>query len=124
MLSLSFSLLLSQMKVVAVVLVFFTTALCTVYGRPTGAPSAACENLMPQHGSFTPQDGTSPFILDLSPFECPSNSSTYLYMPGNTYTRTYVTTNVDNLDEHNIVLAIEHNNYVDASFNVNRNVTL
>ena len=86
---------LHQMKgnVVLLLLVVVVTA---VYGMPSGAPLQACEDLMPQHGS-DPQMSTSPYQIDLSPFnvsrymDYSNNYTGYWYKPGETYTCKFAT---------------------------------
>ena len=49
--------------------------------RSAGAPSAACNDLTPQHFNAE-QTGNNPWMIDISSF---SNGSGYYYIPGNTY---------------------------------------
>ena len=71
------------MKVVLLLLVLLTASLVAVNALPGGAPLGACESLTPGHGS-NPQQGPSPFSIDMSPF---GNESHYYYIPGYQYTR-------------------------------------
>ncbi|KAM9810616.1 putative defense protein Hdd11 [Neosynchiropus ocellatus] len=38
-------------------------ALCLVHGYPTGAPTGACEDMMPRHAGVTPQQSPPPYTL-------------------------------------------------------------
>ena len=58
-----------------------------VKGRPEGASPAACgmtTDIVPDHAGNSPSDTPFPYSVDLSDF---TNGQ---YIPGNTYTSTYV----------------------------------
>ena len=76
---------LTKMKAILMVLVLSAT-LVALQGRPDGAPLAACDNLTLGHG-VAPQTSESPFTINMTQFEDPSDSSQYWYTPGMIYTR-------------------------------------
>ena len=54
---------------------------------PTGAPSQACDNLIPGasgHGN-TEQAGANPWMIDLSDFDFNDTINMYTYTPNGTY---------------------------------------
>lgn len=49
---------------------------------PTGAPSLACESLIPQHNGTLPQNGSSPYQIDVGPPIIPGGRSYYVTISG------------------------------------------
>ena len=76
-----------QMKVdLCIVVVMVLATLNSVQGMPNGAPSAACENLTPQHGTDGPTIAPSLYTILTDPFNTISSSDSLYYTPGQTYT--------------------------------------
>lgn len=63
---------------------FISTLRCVlvVDGTSSGAPVAACANIVPGHGANTPSTSDLPFSVDLTEF------TENVYNPGRTYTST------------------------------------
>ena len=50
---------------------------------PRGAPTEACESLMPQHDTHSPQSSEVPYVIDLDQFK---SGGSYVYTPEKSYT--------------------------------------
>ncbi len=66
---------------VLVLLALVAKSLCF----PGGAPSSACSNLTPNHGTASQDQATNPYVLNLTDFPRDS-AGNYFYVPGVTYT--------------------------------------
>lgn len=53
-----------------------------ILAAPGGAPTDACETLLPQHNGTAPQNGSSPFRIEFGPPIIPGGRSYYITISG------------------------------------------
>ncbi len=85
---------------VVVILSLLASLIPSVLSYRTGAPSAACSTLTPNHGVVGQDESTLPFRINTDVFQ-DANSGALLYTPGFVY-------NGNHLSSYNIVCSLNN----------------
>lgn len=56
----------SQTAITFAIICGFLAPIALVCALPTGAPTSACQTLVPQHPGVTPSNATTPYVIDVS----------------------------------------------------------